>query len=324
MHTATVILGAGWSSVAGMPLTKDLLTAEVFVASSSTERRFQSVWNGWHAWKEDYPDRSVEQFFQFVFETQFNAYAQWSHVVEFIEAVFATPPNGDWPSRHNLRYAQRLTRRTYCNSHSDFWRHTLARFQVDAVLTTNYDLLVERSLRHRRMRSGEPGIHYGGLPRPQVARGQALPFSVRDQQRLVELLGEVPLYKLHGSLNWLLQGNRIELFQDTRLAFRNGGQAAIVPPITEKTMPTWLCPVWEAAENALSRSTVWIVCGYSLPPYDLALNTFFRKAASHGNVERILVLDPLSAEIGYRWQSIAPNSETQCLPGLPKALAVEW
>jgi hypothetical protein len=129
------------------------------------------------------------------------------------------------------------------------------------------------------------------------------------------LTGAVPIYKLHGSLNWTKTDSGIELFQDLRPAFRQRRNAAIVPPISEKETPTWLSPVWKEAETELSNAKVWIVCGYSLPSYDMAIEEMFRK--SSGEVRHILILDPHSRELRNRYSSIATNANVHCLPGLP-------
>ena len=39
-------------------------------------------------------------------------------------------------------------------------------------MTTNYDILIERELRHKGMRRVfGPGFYYGGIPKPQLLRG---------------------------------------------------------------------------------------------------------------------------------------------------------
>ena len=107
-------------------------------------------------------------------------------------------------------------------------------------MTTNYDTLVERVLRHRMMHRGpEPGFYYGGSPRPQKARGHFLwdhsdPKFVGVPGELDFSPGRIPVYKLHGSLNWERGGRRIEFFRDQRLVYRHGARAAIIPPSAEK------------------------------------------------------------------------------------------
>jgi hypothetical protein len=54
------------------------------------------------------------------------------------------------------------------------------------------------------------------------------------------MTGSVPIYKLHGSLNWSLEGKVLVLYQDMRAAYRARGNAAIIPPTPEKPVPSWL------------------------------------------------------------------------------------
>ena len=54
------------------------------------------------------------------------------------------------------------------------------------------------------------------------------------------MTGTIPVFKLHGSLNWTLNDQSIVAFQDMRPAFRHGGTAAIIPPVPEKPVPPWL------------------------------------------------------------------------------------
>ena len=66
----------------------------------------------------------------------------------------------------------------------------------------------------------------------KVARaGSLLPDAERRTEDAedshVEMDGAIPVYRLHGSLNWSRVGDELKLFQDLRPAFRHGGDAAI-------------------------------------------------------------------------------------------------
>ena len=122
---------------------------------------------------------------------------------------------------------------------------------------------------------------------------------------------------LHGPLNWSRAGEGLELFQDLRPAFRDGGDAAIIPPVPEKEIPPWLRSVWGSAEEELGRATAWIISGYSLPAYDAAIVDLLRRAAKAGNLRRILVLDPHAPETSCRYSAIVQNVQMVRLDGLP-------
>lgn len=94
------------------------------------------------------------------------------------------------------------------------------------------------------------------MDRTRAAVGQAQPWTVHEPRNRILLTGHIPLAKLHGSLNWTIKDdNSASIYQDTRATARNGGTAAIVPPIPEKEPPAWLTPIWAAAEKILARAT---------------------------------------------------------------------
>ena len=88
----------------------------------------------------------------------------------------------------------------------------------------------------------------------------------------------------------------------------------------EKEIPAWLRPVWGCAEEELGRAAVWIICGYSLPAYDTAIVDLLRRAATAGNLRRILVLDPNASEICGRYSAIVQNVQVVPLDGLPEGV----
>lgn len=187
-------------------------------------------------------------------------------------------------------------------------RELLHEHCLTGLVTTNYDMLAERVLRHRPMRRDpEPGFYYGGLPRPQRAHGH-LPWDRFDPHFAgkpgdLELTGTVPVCKLHGSLNWERGGNAIALFRDQRRAYSHGGTAAIIPPSAEKQAQAWLSPVWQAAEGVLNRSKTWIVVGYSLPDYDHAVRDLLHRA-SRGDVRSVILHDPVAEELAPAWHDV--------------------
>jgi hypothetical protein len=317
--TACVIVGAGFSYVAGLPLTKDLFDSDLFAASTGAARRHRTVEDEWRVWKAEHMESGPEQFLDTIY-SQLLGTIDWSSAVEYVAATLATPLRRDRGAQ-NLRYAGRITRPVRVREHDAFWDCVLSGASVGSVITTNYDILIERGLRHRPMkRYSRPGVHYGGFARPQFLKGVAQPFSVANPDRVIELSGELPLYKLHGSLSWGTEQGELKFYQDYRSAFRRGGNAQIVPPTVEKIAPAWLSDVWAGAREALSQATSWLVCGYSLPQYDVAITSLFSEAARLGNVQTIVIMDPYADAIACRWNAVAPRAMTISLAGLPESL----
>jgi hypothetical protein len=315
------IIGAGYSSVAGIPLTSHLLDENVHVASRSAKARFEGVWRDFDIWRKENSLASVEEYLRDLYMGNRGALSPpFTWAVELIGAVLSTPRSQD-SGLVNPRYAVRLTRPLRCALHEAFWTCIISRFESISAVTTNYDVLTERCLRHRRMaRSSMPGFFYGGLPVPQLAEGVALPWKTEDRMRVIRLEGSVPLMKVHGSLNWSVRLGEILIYQDARAAFRRGGDAAIVPPTPEKQIPPWLQPVWTEAEQHLAYADSWVICGYSLPQYDIAMREMLSRAAA-GKRKSLFLLDPVSERLGPRWQEVAPQAEIECLPGLPAGIA---
>ncbi len=320
MESTAVILGAGFSRSAGLPLAKDLFDFDIFAGSRAAERRFNVVLNAWRDWRASEPGQGPEQFLTKLYQTPRIGPVPWPWAVEYVAAVLATPLPQD-RGAYSPRYAARITRPVPVAVHIAFWNVVLSCFQTKAVITTNYDILAERGLRHRAMsRPTRPGFFYGGLSRPQNLKGAALPFSVYESERVITLDGAIPLYKLHGSLNWSFEAGVLALYQDLRPAFRHGGDAQIVPPVLEKEAPSWLIPIWHDARTALASSSTWLVCGYSLPQYDKAITQLFRDAGKTGAVQKILLLDPHANDLVKRWRLVAPSADIIPLPGLPDAI----
>jgi hypothetical protein len=219
MQTICCILGAGYSHVAGAPLTRDLFAArDVAVSSQATARRFKTVWNDYDAWLSKNPSRNPEEYLadllmygQLAAWTLNEKYAlrrgdsevpaarearqsifpfpdfpiparvippfEWA--VELLGAVLGTPSPDD-TTVTNFRYGARVMFPFRCGSHSAFWREVSGKASHVAAITTNYDILIERGLRHRPMtRVFGPGCYYGGIPKPQLLRGTNCPGLTR-------------------------------------------------------------------------------------------------------------------------------------------------
>lgn len=320
MKTASCIVGAGFSFVAGLPLTKDILARGSVAVTKRSAEHFDAVWDDYDDWKRCNSSGHFEEYLGGLMTNYLQLGRPPSHwIVEMVASVLAT--SSAEPRRPvHLRYGVRATWPSRCECHNRLWNTMIRHFRVASVVTTNYDILLERCMRHRPMkRTGTPGFHYGGVSCPQVMRGIAQPFSATDRQVHVELTGLVPLCKLHGSLSWSVRGTRLELYQDMRPAFRRSNDAAIVPPAPDKNIPEWLAPVWRVALETLHESEVWIVCGYSLPEYDVSVRQLLANAA-HGALRRVILLDPFSRELAPRWQALKSGISVECLTGLPEGV----
>jgi SIR2-like domain len=132
------------------------------------------------------------------------------------------------------------------------------RDRVNTIITFNYDLLVEDSLRHLSL-TYDYGLHSPTVEFDHTARCAKIP----DPQAL-------KLLKLHGSVNWATadeQHPRVTIFGDYQAVLDANRDPLLVPPTWRKQF-TELSAVWDEAVASLQTATRIIIIGYSMPPID--------------------------------------------------------
>jgi hypothetical protein len=212
--------------------------------------------------------------------------------------------------------------------HERFWQVVNRNFELNSVVSLNYDILVEQAMHepgttHR----AAPQCFYGGFPYRQLV-WKLTNVTTRDGE-WVELGHRFQLYKLHGSVNWAWEHSRnMKMHADLRAIFRQSRRnwgAAIIPPIPEKELPPQFAQIWDQAAASLLAADIWVVCGYGMPDYDLALASFFARARlASKKLQRIVIIDPNSAKLAEKWSDPAGRVPLTTLPGLPEALDLDW
>ena len=169
--------------------------------------------------------------------------------------------------------------------------------QEAVVLTSNYDVLVERAARDLRVSDKISVLQPGDIYPPyfaNVASRSGAGLWGREGFRTFRLL------KLHGSVNWHYSGREdfhgeTVFFSDVpqfALAHDDAGRSAtdhrlrdmaadketlIIPPVTEKTTyfnNETVRGVWKEAAAAVQGAAALYIVGYSLPISDLGMRFF--------------------------------------------------
>jgi SIR2-like domain len=348
-----IVLGAGWSAALGLPLAAQLFDPPVLVASKESEQRMRETIAAYRGWLAANPDGHPEQFLDDVKASKVNRLPRetdqlglfppppeelpWDWAVELVGLRLATAllqgrvrcddevAMASGSDQILLRYSHGFRPIGENDIHRRFWASLFRVASITGVITTNYDLTIEQSL-GRWPRRQVPGFHYGGFGKPQLAIGGDIDWGSRlrgtgpratgEDLRRIAIKGQVPLFKLHGSLNWALSEHGLRFYEDARPVFKEGGIAAIVPPLPEKEPPPWLKAVWHGAGHALAAAQTWLIVGYSLPPYDHALQELLQRAAAEGPHPDIRLIDPRARDLIDRWQNISPGSAISTHPGL--------
>jgi hypothetical protein len=161
----------------------------------------------------------------------------------------------------------------------------------DSILSLNYDIIVDNAL---STRSG-PGllIDYGlsvRYAREYPNLQSAYNLSERPQQNLPP-----PLYKLHGSLNWLYCPSCQQLDvtigeKGVHYIYEEGSDFAcpecqgrydpliITPTLVKSYDNILLREVWRRAEDKVSKADEVVFIGYSLPDADVLLRCMLKRA----------------------------------------------
>jgi hypothetical protein len=175
----------------------------------------------------------------------------------------------------------------------------VARRQSDAaIVTTNYDMVIEKPLAEALAALGPPShrteIDYGCSWR------EAFNHDAVTGQDVVRRRPERPdiaFFKLHGSISWLhcelcdhvyinptgsiFEGAYVSRFgPESTCACRHRplSPLLVAPSMVREVRNTTLLSVWQSSLEALRRAKRWAIIGYSLPPEDLAIRSMLIRA----------------------------------------------
>ena len=305
----SVFLGAGFSYIGGIPLASQLFDYEPRVdriTRFQLVKRVESDWQKWYTKKGGQP----EEYLSYLHKLGSN---KWFDALRYVALVIALGMGKIEYIGNNLEITRHnVNRTTQIDAHEKFWSAIFKQTYNLTVITTNYDILPERGLRHEpRPRVNRPGFHYGSGLEELVGGG----YPSFTHIRKIATSGSVPILKLHGSISWSFREEQLIHYIDCRPAIR--GDAAIVAPVTAKMLPKYLEGIWKQAAEALSTSKMWIIVGYSLPEYDLLVRHLFSKNSGHK--PKIHVLDP-NPDICSKYKDLLPWADVYSHPGLPSGI----
>lgn len=193
----------------------------------------------------------------------------------------------------------------------------LASFGGDlSIVTTNYDLNIESACLSLQAQASLnfPINQPNHLEKPQFRRSGSLYSN-----------GGIPLFKLHGSVNWYEDANGDMQVEDSVIQvngdfndqsrrhlpavcagnYRGPSAPMIIPPsFLKPNLAGTLRNVWAGAADVLSKANEVAFIGYSFPPSDTEMMYFLARAFSeNAGLRRVYLIDPRAAEISARLKS---------------------
>jgi hypothetical protein len=173
----------------------------------------------------------------------------------------------------------------------------------DAIISFNYDLVVERALRGHAAANEVPFV-------PTI-------YRLHQNDPLVSHFPQI--LKLHGSVNWRMKNDQLQVRTtqwenfDHTPGYRGSGEGTRFPiflPFWEKQVERgpWL-PLWQNAHLQLKKAEYIIVWGFSIAPTDVKARELFNISISDGGANRRLcVIDPSQATRD-RWRELLPSAQ---------------
>jgi hypothetical protein len=143
-------LGAGYSRVAGVPLARELFEPGIHVLalSQESERHFELLLDDFRHWRQSHSNAHSEQYMSELYFSQPDlGRPAWKWAVEYLGAVIASAGTPPASFNRDPRYSNRVNRPSRNKIHASFWSVVTQRASRVSVVTTNYDLLIERCLR---------------------------------------------------------------------------------------------------------------------------------------------------------------------------------
>ena len=304
-----IVLGAGFSYSAGVPLASQLFDRRPEVDRITRESLVNRVLSRWLSWQVK-TGGAPEQYLA---QLEPEGGKAWFDALWFVSLMIALPMGRLESIGGRLAFTRHNVNRASGNPvHEEFWGKIFSSRADVSVITTNYDILAERGLRHKpRPRIKRPGFHYGEGSEKLVGGGYPSYTHIRP----IVGSGGVPLLKLHESISWSWRDATLVRYSDCRPAIR--GDPAIVAPMETKQIPRFLHDTWRAAAASLGSADTWIVVGYSMPPYDEAVRNLLLSNSSRLVKAHIFDPDPLAPQ---RYGELLGRGRVESHAGLPDGL----
>ena len=281
-----IFLGAGASKADNAPLQADLLR-EYFQTPRSSDRYRTAM------------DAELGNFFKGFYDidtatvTKDTSFPTFEEVLGMLELALARDENfrvsGETWDRRRIQecrehvvflictvLAEKLAARSWPgrNYHRELIGRLIVTTGTTCFISLNYDLLIDNAISNR-----------GRIP----------DYGTTFANQIPQTGGAVPLYKLHGSLNWLrcplcnslthtgdVKGASFPPTSRTPCrAVQCKGETVpiVIPPTFFKVMSDYhLQQVWHAAERALVQAERILFCGYSLPDADMHIRYLLKRA----------------------------------------------
>lgn len=311
IRNAVILIGAGASKDAGMPIVNDFFSESYF---NQVKRYRSSKKYDMNLTYEKYKESQIG-FEQLLFEKYESSFDEYSELLNYYESLFfsaETFAGGNSSSEYYSKFAEILRRD----------------FEYPTVISFNHDLFLELGL-------GYSGINYGPIIEKIYSYSDAMGVSLPEWYKNITLL------KMHGSFNFLLcrscgsvAGGTDNLWQHYRndLEYGDEGNRCLCKKCKKDLTPFYIPPVenkdysplkstWSHASEALKSASNIFIIGYSLPSYDHSAIQLLKESLNQA--AKIYVFDKYAEDLLDRY-SWLPNENKRYFQGGFKDVTDKW
>jgi hypothetical protein len=162
----------------------------------------------------------------------------------------------------------------------------------DAIVTFNYDCLIDETL--RRQGKGKWNPRYGYGLNLGKGGGNLVGYEEWTPENPPKERGEtISVYKLHGSLHFLVKGEKVHLKERPYTRQHGNMRFSIIPPESNKRYDESIFRrIWKQAGQALHRAEQLVVIGYSFPVTDSHSHALFRISVKNEGLRSLVLVNP--------------------------------
>lgn len=172
----------------------------------------------------------------------------------------------------------------------------------DSIITFNYDCLIDEALKRHGSGKWNPRYGYGFK-----LGGRGKNLSGDDKWRPSKVAPKddtVKLYKLHGSLHFIVSGEKVTLKQRPYTKQHGKLRFTVIPPESSKRYDEGVfAHLWKQAGQAIHGAETLVVIGYSIPVADSHANALLRVSVKREAIKSLVIVNP-DREARYRTREI--------------------
>jgi hypothetical protein len=161
----------------------------------------------------------------------------------------------------------------------------------DTIITFNYDCLIDEALKRHGKGKWNPRYGYG------FKLGSRGTFLKGDQHwrpsQVASRKQTIKLYKLHGSLHFIISGYRVQLKERPYTKQAGSLRFTIIPPESSKRYEEGaFARIWKLASQAIHGANSLVIIGYSIPATDSHANALLRVSVKKRALKSLVIVNP--------------------------------